>query len=376
MAAPILTITDDADVLIDVGNPLVTADAPPGSTTAFGPIRVHNDTGVDAAVGYALDLLAKLTATGTTFLREGLQVLDDRAFRLSISPVSPLGAPTSPKGLGGGVLQLLPDIPSPGFVELDGELKLPAGVDIAGVTFTLRTEKVVSSPIGEAAENGVVTLLGDGSVSYVADADDVVQAASPNDDTVLLPNSTIVAQGVPIFEADEALVFDDQDGSAQTLVAGEEYSVLGSYDHNGLTTTKGDKSAGVPTVPATPTGHLARWTAIVPFGLLIADVTPLIAAEGNFLGTFAGLDLTVSGGFANVDGFRISPTTAVILNFGALLNQETDVYVTLRGNELITSLRGGTPPTGRPLPLWRVTTDGSTILEIQSLRVFSGPGYS
>ncbi len=373
MAAPILTITDGADVLIDSGNPLVTADAPPGATTSVGIIRVQNAAAVDDAVGYGLLALAKLTATGAEFLQAGIEVLDIHALRTSISPLSPEGAPTSPLGLGEGTVQALPDIPSGSFIELDVELKLPAGVSVSGVTFTLNVERVVSAFIGPH-DNGIVTLLGDGSVSYVADADDLVKAASPNDDTVLLPNSTIVAQGVPIFETAEALVFDDQDGSAQTLTPGDSYAALISYDANGRTVTKGDKSAGTPTVPATPTGHLARAVVIVPEGLLIADVTPSIANEGNFLAAFAGFDLTISGGFANADEFRVTPQTAVTVSLSAFPSASTDVYVTLNAEFILSP--AGTPPTGRPLPLWRAITDGAAITSIEDLRVFAGPGYS
>ncbi len=374
MAAPVLSITDGADVVIDSGNPLVTADAPPGATTPVGIIRVHNAPAVDDAVGYGLLALAKLTATGAEFLQSGIEVLDIHALRTSISPLSPHGAPTSPLGLGEGTVQALPDIPSGSFVELDVELKLPAGVSVSGVTFTLNIERVVSAFIGGDPGNGIVTLLGDGSASYVADADDVVKAASPNDDTVLLPNSTIVAQGVPIFETAEALVFDDQDGSAQTLTPGDSYAALISYDASGRTVTKGDKSAGAPTVPATPTGHLARAVVIVPEGLLIADVTPLIANEGNFLGTFAGFDLIVSGGFANVGEYRVTPQTAVTVSLSAFPSASTDVYVTLNAEFILSPF--GTPPTGRPLPLWRAITDGVGITSIEDLRVFAGPGYS
>lgn len=373
MAIPVLTVTDDADVPITSGDPLVISNAPPGAITAVGAIRIQNAPAVDEAIGYGLLVLARRAGTGDELAHVGLEVLDSRIVRLAISSASPVGAQTSPRGMGGGVVQFLPTIPSGSFAELDVDVKVPAGVNVTAIELTFNVERVVSGFIGHDFD-GLTTGKGDGSVSYVAETDGSIAANGPPDEFVQIPTATIVAQGVVIFEDAELLEFDDLDGSAQALVAGEEYAALISYSADGRTVTKGDKTSGTAVAPTTPVGHLARAVVTVPFGLVITTVVNLLT-EGNFLATIAGLDLTVSGGRANVDRYEVRPQTPTVINFGALLNAETDVYVNLDGTFLTTPR--GVPLTGRPLPLWRVTTDGATITGIVSLRDFAaGEGYS
>jgi hypothetical protein len=315
----------------------------------------------------------RLASTSDPFVNAGLEVLDSHAVRLSVSPFSPVGAATSPLGLGAGTRLRLSVIPSGNFMEFDVEIELPANVSASDVTVTLNAERVVSEFIGPHP-NGLVALLGDSTAFYVAESDGVVGPAAPADDTVLLPDATIVAQGVPIYDAAEALAFDDLDGSAVALGPGESYAALISYGADGRAVTKGDLSAGTPAVPATPADHLARTTVVVPFGLVIVDVTGLIPAEGNLKGEAAGFDLTISPGFANTGQNRVTPQTLTVLSLSGFPNAETDAYLDTGATFQLTPR--GVPLTGSPTPLWRAVTDGAGITSLEDLRAFAaGEGY-
>lgn len=377
MAAPVLTWTDSLDVAIDSANPLAFVNASPGATTASMVARLHNDLaavgGIDDAVGYGVIAQAKLTVGGAEFLNEGVQTLDIGAFRIAISPTSPEGVPSQALGLGGGRALQLPTVPAGSFVELDVDFNLPANVSTSGVTFTLNHTKLLSSFVG-AVPNGLRTRIGDSTAYYVAAADGLVEPAGPADDTVSMPESTVVAAGRKHFEAAEFLAFDDLDGSAAALVAGESYAALLTYTAAGRVVVKGDKSAGTPVDPAPPADSFVRARVVVPFGLVIVEVVPF-EAEGNFNGTASGSDLTVSGGYAYVDSFDVFPRTPTVLSLVTFLSAEVDVYVTRDGGLLIT-LRG-VPLAGAPLPLWRAATDGAGLITgLEDLRLFApGEGY-
>lgn len=375
MAAADLTITDDLDAPLTLANPLKIVNAPPGVITFAGKIRVQNAVGVDDAIGFTLLVQGRLTGTGDEFANTGLQVLDARSLRASISATSPVGVPTSPTGLGAGARIFLPLIPAESFVELDIEISLPANVSASGVTFIFIPEKGASQ-IGKAHRNGLVTGIGDSTVSYVADVDGAVAANGPADEFVAYPKSTLVIQGLQRFEPAQLIEFDDLDGSAVALAPGDSYAAVISEGLTAFTVTKGDKSAGTPTTPATPVGELSRALVIVPEGLVITSVTPLLVSEGNFLATFSGSDLAVSGGFANVDGFRIEPQTPTVVSLLSFVTAEVDLLVDLNGT-LQTNLRDDPPLTGAPLPLWRAFTDGGGLItDLEDLRRGADVGYA
>jgi hypothetical protein len=370
MAAPVITWTDTSDVLNDSAAPLAVVNATPGATTFAGTLRVHNDLagvgGIDDAIGYGILAQARIKDTSAEFEAEGFQVLDAGGFRISVSATSPEGTPGSPLALGGDTVFPAPDIPAGSFLEIDIEFVLPADVSASALEFILDHVRTKSGLIGPHP-NGLQTGRGDSTTFQVAHADGVFTAATAPDDTVVAPRYTVVVQGVARHEPASVLTFDDLDGSAQALLAGESYAALILDTVGGRTVVKGDKSAGTPTTPTATSGSLSRALVIVPFGLVIVSVTPLGPTDGNFFAAFAGSDVIVSGGFAHADRRELFPRTSTTISLSAFISAEVDVYTDQEG-ELLTTLRG-VPLQGAPLPLWRAITDGGGLVtDLQDLR--------
>ena len=77
--------------------------------------------------------------------------------------------------------------------------------------------------------------------------------------------------------------------------------------------------------------------------------------------------MTIGGGTAHSDGFRVRKTTPTAIALTA--NATNDVFLTgADGTFVLTDGDDANRPDGRPVHLWRAVTDGSTVTDLEDRR--------
>jgi len=310
---------------------------------------------------------------GTQFTGSGLVALDGMATKMRIiSSNRPTQGPTAEIGVGAGATFPLPVLESGEWVELGIKLDLPS-TPSGNVILSMEMAQRTASPVPVGIPNGIINGLGDEGVTYVAERGATLESAVP-DDTINLAAVQVMKKGVQWTEAAHTETFDDLDGSAVTLAAGESYAVAITLGQAGLTLTEADKTTQPVTaadLPTLPDGEeLFAWVE-VPFGLVIEQIhIHDILPAALFTPTAIGTDLQVGPGRGISNSHDVIWQTVRLHPFGAFgTTVEGDVHIITidSSGEGLTSTRvwdetlgaatGNVPP-GNALQIAQVTIPG------------------
>jgi len=188
---------------------------------------------------------------------------------------------------------------------------LRTGSTLQSYSFRLGIDPNASyQPIGiiPDAPSGVLSGIGCPDVSEWITAPTLANGT----DKVTLGACGYVHEGIRHEIAGGDVTLNQDDGSAVTLSAAEEYVAVLSVGSAGtVTTTKGDlATAGTAVAPAIPAGELPLATVRVPYGGVIVTST-LHAVSGRCaVSDGGGLLVTVQPGRALVPGYLVTPPVA------------------------------------------------------------------
>jgi hypothetical protein len=352
----------------------------PGTPTAAQGVRIYNQKGgVDAETARNLRLVVLARAPGETYyLAAGRSYLDERwpEARIvgSVGDVVAIATAWTPLGAGG--VLALPDLPKDAAVRVEVRLNVPmTGMDNGApvaLEILLRTFDQAAIPAGwglsDAACDGVLAGIGDGSFSGIFVGGDVLEAGTP-DNTVECLFFGGADAGIPYGIAPETLTLSNLDGNGAALAGGQSYINLLSVSVDGWTETKGAKGTS-PEPPTLPAGEEAVAYVTVPFSAVITDAEiENVWVACRYKLTAAGLIGTLGPGQTLVDNSLQRHTYPQSLSFTASATNR--VWQTRAGSPAVTTT--ATPPAPRALLLYEVDTDGSGVTAIRDRRIMVGP---
>jgi hypothetical protein len=226
------------------------------------------------------------------------------------------------------------------------------------LSWELGIDESVSIPAAfvPGAPSGVLSGIGDESHSEWITAPTLANGT----DKVTLGASSYVHLGTLYAEAGGDVALSQDDGSAVTLSATEEYVAVLSAGASGITTTKGDlDTAGTAVAPAYPVGELPLAVVRVPYGGVIVTST-LLAADGRCLvSDTTGTVVSVAAGRAIMPGSFVTPLAQTL----AVADDATStVYLSAEG---FANLTDG-------VPLASVVAAAGDIVSVTDLRRLLG----
>lgn len=227
------------------------------------------------------------------------------------------------------------------------------------LSWELGIDESVSRPVAEVpgAPAGVLSGIGDESHSEWITAPTLANGTAE----VTLGDCAYVHDGIRHELAGGAVALSQDDGSAVTLSATEEYVAVLSAGASGITTTKGDlATAGTATAPAFPAGELPIAVVRVPYGGEIATST-LVAVSGRCaVADAGGLDVTVQPGRVVAPGYLVTPPSVQTIEVAD--DATSIVYLSAEG---VANLTAG-------IPLASVVAAGTDIVSVTDLRRLLG----
>lgn len=227
------------------------------------------------------------------------------------------------------------------------------------LSWELGIDESISRPVAEVpgAPAGVLSGIGDASHSEWITAPTLANGTAE----VTLGDCAYVHDGIRHELAGGAVALSQDDGSAVTLSATEEYVAVLSAGASGITTTKGSlATAGTATAPAFPAGELPIAVVRVPYGGVIATST-LVAVSGRCaVADAGGLDVTVQPGRVSVPGWLATPRTVQTLT----LPDDATSTVRMAASGAVSLTDGA--------PLAEVVTAAGDIVSITDLRRLLG----
>jgi len=384
MPAAIREITDDLDVpqsTMDFGT--VQSGVPSAAVTR----RVWNNLSgvgvVDSIYGAAFTAEARLTASGVDFKADQTALLLAGAAQSRIvgGTDDVEWAVTDWLHQGGGERLELPVIPGPiggAYVEVEFRINLPATVKLQDTQISWQIDESRSGAIPAShVANVIPTGRDDSTVYHVIDGGAIDPGALAFELDV--PRTTWLHQGRAVFEqvADDDYPVPATDGNGDALAAGEAYILLLTRSAaTGLRQTKGIKATAPlddtdrPAVPAGDQVH--AWVTVDDAGAVTIEA-PASADPYYFEAIVSGLNLSIGPGDAYVDGRATRSDTATDLG-AQPINSAIDVYVLRDGS--ITTEASTDVPTGRPMRIYRVVTDGTEITTVVDHRPLQGGGFT
>jgi hypothetical protein len=172
------------------------------------------------------------------------------------------------------------------------------------------------------------------------------------------------------------LVLDDLDANGDPLAVGEEYiSLLSATPDGTVTVTKGVKGTALDETarPPIPTSHLpAFWATRDDTGTL--TLTPAFPPPGFFAATVEGTTLRLGQGAAILAGR--GPIRRAGQEAGLPPNATSTVWLLPLGGHAVT--QADQPPAAAPgaLPLYRATTDATSVTDLVDLRRWVGARFA
>lgn len=388
MADPIITAHDSLGVLIPQGVPISFPEATAGTPNAGTVIEWRNndaDAGpVDPARAFKITVLGRLlgdTADPTTV---GTAYLAGRSLQIRVTAVS--GGATAPitgwHNLGNGSAASLGTIPDGGTVTTEHRTVVSLSAALQEVELFIQGESTQSTPlpqgtfetIGNHVYIGVPGGFPDRDFTQVSIIVGDFSINAPPDDKVNTPTSvTYTLRGEPFVTAPitPEVTFDDQDGDAATLAAGEEYIAGLSLDGTATyIVTKGSKvtePAGIDDRPTPPEDQIISAWVTVPFGLEIDTVVQVIQDSLGFfeIVSTSGLDVTFAGGIGSVGDNWIDDPTPTTVTFSD--DQTTTVWLRPASGFELKEVEDE-PTDSRSMALWDITTAGGAVTVTDSRR--------
>lgn len=360
-----------ADVQIVAAIELDAEQGTPG--TAFQLDLYNNRPGtpvVSTLVDLYLEVLEEIDGTAYSF---GQPALDDHHVEARI--VEGIGqtvsaTPWTPIGTGRWLA--VPPIGNGLGIRFEVRLSPPATAPSAShrFKFQVRSRSMRPIPLGisEAAADGVLHGIGDGTYSALYSGGVLAENPGGADEFVELSDTSWIYQGAPYALLVQLVELTDVDGDSATLASGESYIALFSLG-TGVTVTKGSKSAGTPTAPEAPAGEIVLGTALRHFDAIVENADIEATAQAGFFGWSAsGLTATLGPGDALVDN-RLIHLDGV--SQASLTASETnEVWLQVDGTLAVTI--DGTRPGGRSAWLYTAVTDGSGVTSLIDRRRFVG----
>lgn len=370
-------------------NPSLSFSSQNGSPTAAQVIRLYNDKGgltsADDAEGVAVEALSALSGS-TNFSADDFyaanRFVEVRA--VGQGGVGIEAQTTAWTRVGKNARLSLRKIPGDCYRELEVRLNIPAGSgSVARDVLLISDHSSTSRSIGEGhyeGAQGVLAGVGDSDFSAILSGG-VLTPNSPADNEVNLSLSVGVVAGVPFAMAEQAIVFNDEDGSSVALASGESYPVIVSFGSDGaggveVHATKGDKATAPldpDDRPELPDGDVLIGFVEVPFSAEI-DSTEIDQQElllGGFAldSTASSLTVQVHGGHGMVNNHIVRSLKKTPLTLPA----SDDSYLWVGQGATYYQTTDLEAPVPRAALLWKVTTDGTGVTAVVDLRTWIAP---
>ena len=231
----------------------------------------------------------------------------------------------------------------------------------------------LSQGISDSGRDGVLSGLGDASLSEILRVSDVEEASSPGA-SVDMPDSVYMHAGIPYVELAQNIAIDENDGSAAALGSGEAFWARVSLDETGWVVTRGDKASSpldVADLPANPTGHLPVAYIERQQGNIVDSWITQEYLIGAFEPTYtsASLNLTVGPGRALVGNSLVRQTA----NSTVAISASSTSQVWLQSDGTFAATNDGSRPSADALLLFDgVVSDGSGIAALVDRREVMG----
>jgi hypothetical protein len=272
-----LTVTwyDSADDPITAA---IALSAEQGTTGAAVELRAWNNRGGVGASTRSDLYLEALEVVADVPLSSGTEALDQHhAEARVVDGLSQVVDPSAWTRIGTARFLPVPPLANDTGVRLEVRLSPPAHATSTQVTVRFhlieRSQRPIPTGITQAAGAGIYHGLGDGAYSAIASFGGLAENGTP-DNQVAVGDLRWVYQGRPYALLAHLAAFDNLDGAAEALTAGQGYIAVGTAAAGVLNWTKGLRSAS-PTAPTAPAGELLLGEALVEFDATIntADLT-------------------------------------------------------------------------------------------------------
>lgn len=381
MPAPVIEFYNSADSA--TVSSISFSDIVPGTPTAATEIHIWNDKGgsvsADDAQNLQMYVLGRFPGD-TDYQGEGLELLDFRSIECRVIGVQGTAVLvlTEWTPLGAGTSLPLVDLPSDSAIEVEFRVNAPASVTEAAIEIAVRLESRAYTSLGVghylSDRNSIHMGIGDESQTELLSETYMTEQGTPGS-SIDVGDIYWIHEGVPFVKLASTLTFNNLDGSAAALAAGEEYlATISLGGSSTITVTKSDKgTAPLPSTsrPDTPTGEILLGYVQVQFDLTIntAEISHYWVL-GCFSQYNSGLTMTVGRGQALVDDYYVRRTSFSNVTLTA---SQTN-YVFLNGDGSFGVTTDGSKPTARSLLLYEATTDGSGVTALVDRRVYSNRG--
>jgi len=386
MADPVITIHDAAGDEITAGSPLALLTATPGTPTAPDTVITarNNDAGgpaVDPARDFRLSITARLAGDTGEPQADGLAYLVTRSLQAQVTAVSGGATATirSYVPMGTGRSLALNEIPDGGVVTLGLRTLASLAATISDVEIFLSWESIQSTALEEGyfETHGNWIYDGDGGgypdplFTEILSKTGILDPGAFDDTIDTWTEISYVLEGVAFATtpAVPTLTFDDQDGAAAALVAGEAYIAGIFLDGSDVFVIpkglKGTAPLSDADRPATPDGTTPAGYVTVPFGLAIDTVEDVLIIGFFGLEIVSGLNVRIGGGQAAVSGRWVRSQTPTTL----VLDDDSSLRIFVQpeaGLEVIDAAASPSDP--HSMWIWEVTTAAGIVTATTSRR--------
>lgn len=387
MADPVITIHDGTGTEITAGTPVPLPTATPGTPTSPDVVISvrNNDAGgpaVDPARDFRLSLTGRLAGSSDEPTADELAYLVTRSLQAQVTAVS--GGATadirSYQPVGTGRPLRLGEIPDGGITTLGFRVVAPLAATIQDVEIFLSWESIQSTALEEGSFESHGNYIYNGNSFGVPDRlfTQILSISGALDvgvfddtiDTWTEIQYTLEGTAFTTTPTVPTLTFDDLDGAAAALAAGQAYIAGVFLDGSptdfliskGLLGTAPLQESDRPATPdnTEPAGYVT-----VPFGLAIDNAIDVLSLGFFGLEPVAGLIQFIGSGRAAVSGRWIDSQSPTQVTFPD--DSDLEIYVQPEaGLEIV--IPPVTPIDPHSMRIWEATTLAGAVTSITSRR--------